>query len=249
MNSGVTPVYGKHSVVGVDGANEVWEHVNQTNGRFIDDRLDWVQPWTPGTTLVSAAGLDKTNWLHKLVWNGSTLHNRSKGTNVAGDFSNTNLVVGPGDLTGDGQGDLLTRDSWGNLWLRAGNGSGTWFGTPVKIGAGWNTYKTIVGGGDISGDGRPDIVAAAHDGHLYVYKGTGSASAPFGAREWYSHGWNGYSGIAVPGDLNGDGRADLIARDSSGTMWLYRAQGWGGTHAFAGREWLAQGWNTYAQFN
>ncbi|MFG2293720.1 FG-GAP repeat domain-containing protein [Streptomyces sp. NPDC048603] len=248
VNSGVTPVYGKHSVSGIDGTNEIWEHVNKTNGRFYDKPLDWPVKWEGGT-LVNAAGLDKINWTHRLIWNGTTLHNRNKGANVSGDFSNTNLVVGPGDLNGDGRGDLLSRDTWGNLWLRSGNGTGTWFGSPVKVGPGWNSYKTIVGGGDINGDGRPDIVAASHDGHLYVYKGTGNASAPFGAREWYSGGWNGYTGIAVPGDLNGDGRADLIARDSGGTMWLYRSQGWGGTSAFAGRQWLAQGWNTYTQFN
>ncbi|MEV8532752.1 VCBS repeat-containing protein [Streptomyces sp. NPDC051211] len=250
VNSGVTPVYGKHGVFAVDGTNTHYQHSNKTNGRFGDERFDQA-PWPAGTAVVNAAGLDKINWAHMLSWDPATgtLTNLLKDVKVKGDFAHTNLVVGPGDLNGDGKGDLLSRDTWGNLWLRPGWGDGISFGTPVKIGAGWNTYKTIVGGGDISGDGRPDIVAAAHDGHLYVYKGTGKASAPFGAREWYSHGWNGYSGIAVPGDLNGDGRADLIARDSSGTMWLYRAQGWGGAHTFAGREWLAQGWNTYTQFN
>ncbi|MEV7613981.1 VCBS repeat-containing protein [Streptomyces sp. NPDC089799] len=248
VNSGVTPVFGKHGVTAVDGSNGLWEHVNQTNGRYFAEALHYQFPWPSGTKLVNAAGLDRSNWASKLAWNGSALFNPITGDRV-GEFANTNLVVGPGDLTGDGKGDLLTRDNSGTLWLRAGNGTGTWFGNPVKVGPGWNGYKAIVGGGDINGDGRADIVAQSGDGHLYVYKGTGSASAPFGARDWVGGGWNGYTGIALSGDLTGDGRADLVARDASGTAYLYRSQGWGGTHTFAGRAWLNQGWNAYSQFN
>ncbi|MEV7613980.1 VCBS repeat-containing protein [Streptomyces sp. NPDC089799] len=248
VNSGVTPNYGKHAVRGVDSSNTVWEHANRTDGRFYDERGSFQAPAPAGATLVDAAGVAKYNWSARYFWNGSTL-SLPTGAAIAGNFANTNLVVGPGDLTGDGKGDLLTRDTSGTLWLRPGNGTGTWFGNPVKVGAGWNAYKSIVGGGDINGDGRADLVAQSGDGHLYVYKGTGNTSAPFAARDWAGGGWNGYTGIAVSGDLTGDGRADLVARDSGGTMWLYRSQGWGGTHTFAARTWLSQGWNTYTQFN
>ncbi|MFF5449477.1 FG-GAP repeat domain-containing protein [Streptomyces sp. NPDC012888] len=249
VGSGVTPVYGKHGLYGVDTSNVLKSHVNQTNGRFWDDSYHYYKAWTPGTQLVVVAGVDKTNWALPYSWDGTSLTRFPKDLKVDGDFSNTNALVGPGDLTGDGKGDLLTRDTWGNLWLRAGNGTETGFGSPVKTGPGWNTYKTIAGGGDISGDGRADIVAVTHDGQLYAYKGTGNAAAPFGGRELVGPGWNAYSALTVAGDLNGDGRADLAARDSAGTMWLYRSQGYGGTKTFAGREWLAGGWNTYTQLN
>jgi len=32
----------------------------------------------------------------------------------------------------------------------------------------------------------------------------------------------------VPGDFDGDGKADVIARDSGGTLWLYSGNGAGG---------------------
>ncbi|MFE1585381.1 TolB family protein [Streptomyces sp. NPDC058737] len=47
-----------------------------------------------------------------------------------------------------------------------------------------------------------------------------------------------------PGDLTGDGRPDLIARDSGGVLWLYR--GTGSTSApYAARTKIGGGWNTY----
>ncbi|MFG2293719.1 FG-GAP repeat domain-containing protein [Streptomyces sp. NPDC048603] len=248
VNSGVTPVFGKHSVTAVTGANEVREYVNRADGLFFSPPVAYDFPWNSGRTLVNATGLDRSNQATKLSWTGSALFNSVTGNSV-GTLPNTNLVVGPGDLNGDGKGDLLSRDTWGNLLLNPGNGTGGWFGKPVLVGPGWNAYKTLAGGGDINGDGRADLVAQSHDGHLYLYKGTGNASAPFGAREWYSGGWNGYSGIAVAGDLTGDGRADLVARDYNGDMWLYRGTGNGGTGAFAGRTHLDKGWKAFAQFN
>ncbi|MDQ0104846.1 hypothetical protein J2T10_004522 [Paenarthrobacter nicotinovorans] len=48
------------------------------------------------------------------------------------------------------------------------------------------------------------------------------------------------SSITGPGDFNGDGFADVLARDTNGTLWLYAGNGSCG--------WLApkqvgQGWN------
>ncbi|MYW09602.1 hypothetical protein GT034_14725 [Streptomyces sp. SID2563] len=44
------------------------------------------------------------------------------------------------------------------------------------------------------------------------------------------------------GDLNGDGRADLLARDTSGVLWSYRGDGKG---ALAARTKVGGGWQTY----
>jgi len=42
-------------------------------------------------------------------------------------------------------------------------------------------------------------------------------------------------------DFNGDGRADIVSRDSSGTLWLYRGNGTGG---FLARTKIGTGWNS-----
>ncbi|MFG2298577.1 FG-GAP repeat domain-containing protein [Streptomyces sp. NPDC048603] len=248
VNSGVTPLYGKHGVQGVDASEVVWEHSNLTNGRFDAKPAAYWENLPARMTLVNAAAVYKYGWSLRYGWDGSTLVN-SAGGPIKGNFAGTNLVLGPGDLTGDGLGDLLTRDAGGTLWLRVGNGTGDWFGAPTKVGPGWGAYKSIVGGGDITGDGRTDIVTAGTEGQLYLYRGTGNATAPFGARELVGSGWNSYNGLASPGDLNGDGRADLIARDSAGDVWLFKATGHGGTKSFAARTYLDKGWNKYRQFN
>ncbi|MEV8534671.1 VCBS repeat-containing protein [Streptomyces sp. NPDC051211] len=249
VNSGVTPIYGKHGVQGVDASRSVWEHGNLTTGRFAPEPFPYAEKLPAGITLINAAAVNKYNWTTRYGWNGSTLTEASSGTPIKGTFTGSNLILGPGDLTGNGLGDLLTRDTGGTLWLRAGNGTVDWFGAPTKIGPGWGAYKSIVGGGDITGDGRTDIVAAATDGKLYLYRGTGKATAPFGARELIGSGWNTYNTLASPGDLNGDGRADLVARDANGDMWLYKTTGNGGSKTFTARTFLDKGWNGYKQFN
>ncbi|MEU7031251.1 VCBS repeat-containing protein, partial [Streptomyces sp. NPDC046275] len=63
-------------------------------------------------------------------------------------------------------------------------GDGT-FAPRVRIGAGWGGYSHLVGIGDADRDGRPDLYAAnSGNTDSYLYKGTGSWSAPFGAREY-----------------------------------------------------------------
>ncbi|GAA0287187.1 hypothetical protein GCM10009540_03050 [Streptomyces turgidiscabies] len=46
----------------------------------------------------------------------------------------------------------------------------------------------------------------------------------------------------VPGDLTGDGRPDLLGRDSAGALWR-----WNGTSAatFGTKARIATGWNNY----
>jgi serine protease len=54
-------------------------------------------------------------------------------------------------------------------------------------------------------------------------------------------GWNSMSAIVGPGDFNGDGHADLFARDAAGHLWLYPGSGSGG---FAARTVAGSGWNS-----
>ncbi|MET8956171.1 VCBS repeat-containing protein [Streptomyces sp. NPDC004533] len=75
------------------------------------------------------------------------------------------------DLDGDGHGDLLARDTSGNLWLYPGNGHGS-FGARKLIGGGWGQMSTFLSVGDVDGDGRLDLVAATQDGYEYPDAGS-----------------------------------------------------------------------------
>ncbi|CAL9407248.1 hypothetical protein SUDANB58_01569 [Streptomyces sp. enrichment culture] len=98
-------------------------------------------------------------------------------TRVGGGWQVYHQITAVGDIAGGAAGDLVARDASGVLWLYQGNGTGN-FTTRVRIGGGWNAFSHLVGAGDVTGDGRPDLVAYGPDG-TYVYRSTGSTTAPF----------------------------------------------------------------------
>ncbi|MFF4759856.1 FG-GAP-like repeat-containing protein [Streptomyces sp. NPDC001292] len=102
-------------------------------------------------------------------------------------------IVGAGDLNGDGIGDLLLQDKANNLYRLNGTGKGT-FTSRVKIAGNWGgSYDAVAGVGDITGDGRADIVARDTAGNLYRQNGTGKGT--FGSRTKIASGWAGYKGL------------------------------------------------------
>ncbi|WP_086824064.1 FG-GAP-like repeat-containing protein, partial [Streptomyces sp. NRRL B-24572] len=152
-----------------------------------------------------------------------------------------NQLEAVGDVAGGAAPDLLARDASGVLWLYQGNGNGG-FATRVKVGSGWNTYKQLTGGSDLNGDGRSDLLATDTTGALWFYKGTGNATAPFAARVKVGGGWGIYNRITAVGNLAGTAAGDLVARDTSGVLWLYQGNGSGG---FTTRVKVGSGWGGF----
>ncbi|MFC9385223.1 FG-GAP repeat domain-containing protein [Streptomyces venezuelae] len=144
-----------------------------------------------------------------------------EGAEIGGGWGIYNALVGPGDLSGDGKGDLLARDRSGVLYLYKGNGQGSGFAGRIKVGSGWGAYNAILGAGDYTGDGRTDLVARTSGGDLYLYAGTGVAASPFKSRVKIGSGWNTYSKLIAPGDLNADGKGDLLGTASNGDVYRY----------------------------
>ncbi|MGV9289745.1 FG-GAP repeat domain-containing protein [Streptomyces sp. NPDC003719] len=115
------------------------------------------------------------------------------GVRIASAWTGYTHVVGAGDLTGDGYGDLLARDTAGTLWRYDGRGNGT-FGSRVQVFTNWAVgYDAVVGVGDITGDGNPDLVERDTAGNLFRNDGNGKGS--FGARVQIGSGWQGYRGL------------------------------------------------------
>ena len=152
--------------------------------------------------------------------NGATLHTFLG--DAAGDFFG-HSVAGVGDVDGDGFDDLLV-----GAWVADPNGSESGFARLLS-GADGSILRTFPGdsvgdrmgssvaaAGDVDGDGVGDLIVGAtldDDGGLNA----GSArvfSGATGAVLWTFHGTepadNFGTSVASAGDVDGDGRADLI---------------------------------------
>ncbi|WP_307852072.1 VCBS repeat-containing protein [Streptomyces sp. b94] len=181
--------------------------------------------------------------LYTFAFNGS---DRYEPIRVGGGWNAMKDIRVPGDLSGDALPDLVAKDKYGVLWLYPGNGDGV-FGTRVRIGGGWAKY-TITGKGDYNRDGKSDLLARDGSGVLWLYPGTGKASPALGSRSRVGGGWSVYNAFATAGDVTGDGRPDLLARDTSGVLWLYKGTGGTGSATFKDRSRVGGGWGAFDLF-
>lgn len=145
-----------------------------------------------------------------------------------------------GDWNGDGHADLVARDTdYGDLLLYLGDGSGGFLPGHRVMGRGWHVFREIIGLGDWTGDGRPDIAGLRRDtGALVLYPGDGTDG--FLASRQIGAGWGTRDALTTAGDWDYDGDADLLARNpANGDLWLYRGNGTGGFESTAviGRGW------------
>jgi hypothetical protein len=131
-------------------------------------------------------------------------------------------AIGVADFNSDGIPDLVVN---GEATLAAGpipttlllgNGDGTFraFQTDTLM----NFPEPLIFGpaftvGDFNGDGKPDVaVASGANISVFVNAGTTSPSPTFAEIAEFPAGFN--SSSVVVGDLNGDGKPDLVANDS-----------------------------------
>ncbi|MFJ3043240.1 N-acetylmuramoyl-L-alanine amidase [Streptomyces tendae] len=203
----------------------------------------------PGTDRYDILGRDASGVLWQYQGTGSASAPFYGRFRVGGGWNTYNAVTTMTALRADGTGDAVARDKSGVLWYYKGSGDLTEpFAARTRVGGGWSVYDTLTGARDLTGDGRPDLIARDKSGVLWLYKGTGNTSAPFETRSRIGGGWSVYNALTDTGDLTGDGKADLIARDKSGVLWLYKGTG-DAAAPFEGRVRVGGGWSVYDVLN
>ncbi|MCX4781720.1 FG-GAP-like repeat-containing protein [Streptomyces sp. NBC_01264] len=137
---------------------------------------------------------------------------------------------------------LLGVDAAGDLWRYPADAAGSYSGsTRTRVGGGWQGYDAVLAPGDITGDGFSDLLGRDAAGALWLHAGRADGTT-YAARVRTGTGWQTYSALVAPGDFSGDGLPDLLARDRSGVLWLFRGDGRGG---FGPRTRAGSGWNIY----
>jgi len=139
-----------------------------------------------------------------------------------------------GDVNGDGRADIVGFGSTA-VYAALGQANGTFGamyialngyfgGDPDGYGGGWYSatlYPRYVG--DVNGDGRDDIVAfGSHQVMVALGTATGTFSTPAAGLTGYfvsTVGWNDSTKwLRRIGDVNGDGRADIVAFGADGVQ-------------------------------
>jgi hypothetical protein len=106
------------------------------------------------------------------------------------------------------------------------------------VGTNWGAITKLVSPGDLTSDGRSDLVAVRTDGQLLRYglgrDGRITSTAVIG------RGWQHFTKLAAPGDLDGDLRTDLVGVRQDGGLFHYHSFGNG---SFRPGQQIGWGWN------
>ncbi len=92
--------------------------------------------------------------------------------------------------------------------------------TEINLGAGYYTHINFVLAGDVSGDGKPDLVSSTPYGggtpgvEVLLGLGTGKFKTPV----IYSTGTSSYAAAGVLADVNGNGKLDIVTSNYDGSL-------------------------------
>jgi hypothetical protein len=232
-------------VVGVDGSGRL--AVVAGNGRRNVSSVIATNLTVPGATQVLDVGDWDHNGTNDLITresNGDQLVMRpglgngrfGQGRSLGTGWSGVSQLAAVGDVTGDGLPDLLGRISSSKPWTIFPGVGTNGFKAPVLAPASFRMYNQIGGSpwpltGWAFGSADRSFVALA---------GTSVSSALRTANGDASATYDFYVGL---GDVNGDGVADVLAREKgTGVIWLLPGKTSGG---FAPRMWVASGFAGY----
>jgi len=150
-----------------------------------------------------------------------------RGTRVGTGWGGMTQVIGAGNWLGTGvPGVIAFERGAGRIWLYPGDGRGG-FAARVLLASGAQFLDRLVNAGNWRGGALPDLLAReAGTGRLLLYPSNGGAL--LGQSRVVGQGWQGMAAMVGTGDVDGDGRPDLVAVTSGGSLRLYPGDGIGG---------------------
>ncbi|MFJ5957261.1 FG-GAP repeat domain-containing protein [Paenarthrobacter sp. NPDC092416] len=158
------------------------------------------------------------------VLTGSTPVCGSRQITVAASDAIRKAVPRSLGFTGSNTVELLARRKDGTMFLYLADDKGKGWKDSRLVGPGWGSFTHLVAPGDLNTSDFwgeiNDVLVWSSSGSVRLLPGTGDGGFQTGGGEFGS-GWNVFNQIVGPGDFDGDGFNDLLARDSSGNLYLY----------------------------
>ena len=137
------------------------------------------------------------------------------------------LISFRGDFAGNGRTDSVYVYPSGDIvWTFLSNGDGSYMAKSYSLGSGFDAAGGYWMTGDINGDGKADLIYVYPAGDIvwtFLSNGDGSYTA-----KTYSlgTGFDAGGGVWTTGDINGDGRTDLVYIYARGNIaWTFLSNG------------------------
>lgn len=171
--------------------------------------------WSNYTVLVADVNGDHKDDVLAFNWNGTglveVLLSNGDGTfaaPVSYPTGSNNYFAGGSaiDLNGDGKPDVMAINEDGRVYTLLNNGDGT-FASATSVPYSGRTYEAVIA--DLNGDGKPDFADVQNDtGQVQVF--LAAAGGGFQEPLLLNNGGEPEGCSIAAGDLNGDGKPDLV---------------------------------------
>jgi thermitase len=214
-----------------DGSAPNWDGCGRINlhGALMNDNALGVYDYGGGTMKFWNFDSDGTNFTHNLAH-----------SNCGGCWWLTKSQMVPADVNGDGHKDMVGIYDYGGglmkMWAFLFNGTTV---TSVKIiysgcSGCWYLHRSQFVATDVNGDGKDDLVGAYDSGgglmKMWSFISNGSIiSSVYTSYTGCGGCWNLNSSQMFGGDINRDGRGDVIGvydyGNSTMGMWAFRSNG------------------------
>jgi hypothetical protein len=258
MDAGAWSAYSAATLITIRGLDQ-GEHTFEVRAR---NALGYVDPTPAARTFSHVPWSDGLPWSNLVTGPGPgdinpTLVRTPHAEWEAYGVARFGVNVACGDLDGTGPDEVITGPGPGAVFgphVRGWSAQGVPLAGVSFLAYGTHKYGVNVAAGDVDGDGRDEIITGAGPGavfgpHVRGWHYQGGAVSPLPGMSYFAYGTLKWGVNVACGDLDGDGRDEIVTGAGPGAVFGPHVRGWryqgGVTAAMPAVSFLAYGTNKY----